>query len=81
MAYISQIAVGKATGILKKIYNAAAARHGSVASIIQVMSLDEHSAKASMQLYTTLKKSPNELEPACREMLATVVSNANGCYY
>ena len=56
-------------------------RAGGVANILRVMSCDARSLQGSMQFYVSLMKSPNALSPARREMLATVVSNANGCYY
>lgn len=81
MPYIQQIDKANASGDLKRIYDAANARTGRVSNIIKVMSLDVRSAQASMQLYGSLMKTANSLDPATREMLATVVSNANGCFY
>jgi len=81
MAFIDKIDVGSASGKLKKLYDAALARAGYVAEIIQVMSRDADVADASMRFYGTLMKSPNALSPARREMLAAVVSNVNDCYY
>ena len=75
MPYIDQIDEPQATGLLRRIYDAAIARAGRVANIIKVMSLDPRSAQGSMQFYTSLMKSPNALSPARREMLATVVSH------
>ena len=45
------------------------------------MSLDASALAGSMQLYLALMKKPNALAPAQREMIATVVSNVNDCYY
>jgi alkylhydroperoxidase family enzyme len=81
MAHIRQVAEADATGLLEKIYAAGRGRAGEVANIIKVMSLDAASAQASMDFYVSLMKRPNALEPARREMLATVVSNVNACYY
>jgi hypothetical protein len=81
MAFIRHITEDAAAGLLKRQYDAAKARAGKVANIIQVMSLDERSLHASMQFYIGLMKSPNALAAARREMLAAVVSNVNGCYY
>jgi alkylhydroperoxidase family enzyme len=81
VAYIKQIGEHEATGLIKKVYEAAIARAGGVARIIQVMSRHDRSAEASLHLYSSLMKSPNSLTAAQREMLATVVSNANACYY
>ncbi len=81
MAHVRQVSEGEATGVLKRIYDAAAGRTGGVANIIRVMSLDGRSTQASMQFYVSLMKSSNALDPARREMLAAVVSNINECYY
>jgi alkylhydroperoxidase family enzyme len=81
LAYIRQISERAANGMLKRIYAAAKSRAGKVANIIKVMSLDAATNQASMQFYVSLMKSSNPLDAASREMLATVVSNANGCFY
>ena len=81
MSYIRKVPLDEATGRLKQIYEAAIARSGSVGQIIQLMSLDDRSTALSMQFYVSLMKSPNALSPPQREMLATVVSNINDCYY
>lgn len=81
MAYIDQTEEDDADGIVAELYRAAQARAGYVANIIKVMSCDGRSLKGSMQFYVSLMKSPNALEPRRREMLATVVSNINDCYY
>lgn len=81
MSYIEPVPEDRASGVLKKVYDAAAARAGKVANIIKVMSRDARSTQASMQFYVSIMKAPNALEPARREMLATVVSNINACYY
>lgn len=81
MAYIRQIAADTARGPLQRVYAAAMERVGGIANIIRIMSLDGYVCQASMQMYTSLMKRDNALEPATREMLATVVSHANDCYY
>jgi hypothetical protein len=81
MAYIRQIAADEATGPIKAIYDAGRGRYGSVANIIKVMSLDARSTQASMGFYLGVMKGENALAPARREMLATVVSNVNDCFY
>lgn len=81
MAFIKKIPLDQATGRLKQIYDAGLARSGGVAQIIQVMSLDPRSCQGSMQFYVNLMKSDNALPARQREMLATVVSNINDCYY
>lgn len=81
MAYVRQVSESEATGLLKKVYDAARDRMGSVANVIKVMSADARATQASMQFYVRLMKTENSLDAARREMLATVVSNAAGCYY
>lgn len=81
MSYIKQIAVDSAEGPIRRIYDAAGKRAGGVANIIQVMSLDAAVCEASMGMYVTAVRSENVLDRATREMLATVVSNINDCYY
>ena len=81
MAYIRTIDVGEANGPIKQIYDDALARAGYVANIIKMMSLDAATCQASLMFYVSLMKSDNALDRAEREMLAAVVSNANGCFY
>lgn len=84
MAYINQISVDVAEGAdeaLKKVYQDSLERAGGVANIIRVMSQHGPTAEASMGFYVAAMKSENALSAARREMLATVVSNANDCFY
>jgi len=81
MPFIQQIEPDQATGRLKRIYDAAIKRAGYVAGIIKVMSQDPQSCEGSMVFYSSLMKAKNELSPTRREMLATVVSNVNDCFY
>ena len=81
MAYIKQIGDDEATGTLKRVYDAAMTRAGRIAGIIRIMSRDARTVQSSMQFYVSLMKADNALEPYRREMLATVVSNVNECYY
>ncbi len=81
MAFIRQVEPEQATGKLQRVYEAAVQRAGGIANIVRLMSLDADACQASMRLYTSLMKRDNSLHPAVREMLATVVSNVNDCYY
>ncbi len=81
MAFIKQVGDDEATGILRRVYDAARGRAGGVANIIRVMSRDGRSVQGSMQFYTSLMKTDNALSASRREMLAAVVSNINECYY
>ncbi len=81
MSYIRQVAEQEATGEIKRVYDGGIRRVGHVANIIKIMSLDAKVVNASMQFYVSMMKSQNALDAASREMLATVVSNVNDCYY
>ncbi len=67
--------------MLQQIYDSAEKRAGGVANIIRVMSQDAASCRAVLDLYGTVMKKQNALDNATKELLATVVSNVNDCYY
>jgi uncharacterized peroxidase-related enzyme len=73
--------VDEATGLLREEYDAAVARAGKVFNIVAAMSLNPETLRASMGLYRQVMFGPSELSRAERELLATVVSNANDCHY
>ncbi len=81
MAWIDQVDEQQATGLLEKIYADSKKRGGRVFNIIKVQSVNPPTLRASMGLYmqTTLAESP--VTRALREMIATVVSKTNECYY
>ena len=81
MAFLKSTTEAEAEGAVKRLYAAARSRAGYVANIIKIMSRDAASAEASIQLYVSLMKADNALSRARKEMLATVVSNINDCYY
>jgi len=81
MAWIKIIEPQEATGELKREYDAATERAGKVFNILKVQSLNPAALMASMQLYSTTMFGPSGLSRAEREMLATVVSWANHCFY
>ena len=81
MAWIETISPGDATGELKEEYDAAQARAGYVAHILRVQSLNPAALKASMELYKATMFGASGLTRAEREMLATVVSQINECFY
>ena len=82
MAWIELIAPEKATGLLKHLYAAAIKRVGRVYNVIQLQSRRPAVLRASTQLYVEVMHSPDSpLSRAQREMIATVVSRANECFY
>ena len=84
MAYIRQITNDEAkseNGLLARIYEAAVRRAGKVFGILRVQSLNPPVLQASMQMYQATMFGPSPLSRMQREMLATVTSRANDCYY
>jgi alkylhydroperoxidase family enzyme len=70
-----------AEGILKEEYDAAVERAGKVFNIVRSMSLSPETLRASLELYKAIMFGPSELSRQDRELLATVVSATNECYY
>jgi len=81
MSWIETIQPEKATGELKIEYDQAIKRAGKVFNILKVQSLNPESLHACMHLYLATMYGPSGLSRAEREMLATVVSRANQCFY
>lgn len=81
MAWIEQIPVEEATGLLKEQFDEAMGRAGRVWNIIHVMSQNPEAMSASMGLYGTLMHGDSPLSRQQREMLATVVSSQLACVY
>lgn len=82
MAWINTIAPDAATGLLRKLYDEAVKRAGKVFNVIRLQSLRPHTLRASTQLYTeVMKSSRSPLSRRQREMIATVVSRTNDCFY
>jgi len=81
MAYIEMIEPEEASGALKTEYETAIKRAGRVFNILKVQSLNADTLRASMQLYLATMHRPSGLSRAERELLATVVSQVNNCFY
>lgn len=81
MAWIQVIDEHEARGALREIYDDLIKRRGKVANIMKVQSLNPLSIKTHLELYLHLLFSPNSLSRREREMIAVVVSAANGCQY
>ena len=81
MAYIDTIEIEDAEGIVKQEYDKGVQRSGRVFNILKIMSLSPAALKESMRMYLAIMYSESELSRAQREMLATVVSQVNHCYY
>lgn len=82
MAWIRLIDPEEAGGLLKTLYEAARERAGKVYQVIRLQSRKPRVLRASTRLYTELMHAPDgRLTRAQREMIATVVSSVNECFY
>jgi alkylhydroperoxidase family enzyme len=81
VAWIKTIPLEQAKGALRREYEAAIQRAGRVWNIVKLMSLNPRTLRASMGVYLSAMHGPSPLTRAQREMLAVVVSKANGCHY
>jgi uncharacterized peroxidase-related enzyme len=81
MSWIETIQPDEATGELKIEYEQAIKRAGKVFNILKVQSLNPETLRASMHLYLATMYGRSGLSRPEREMLATVVSRANDCFY
>jgi uncharacterized peroxidase-related enzyme len=81
MANIKVIPYDQATGKLKDIYEELIEKRGKLADVHTIQSLNPDTIIAHMELYMTIMFSHSPLTRAQREMIAVVVSAANGCTY
>ena len=81
MAWIDLVSVEEARGLLRRQYDEAIRRAGRVWHIVSAMSPNPRLLRASMALYQGVMKGPSPLDRGRRELLAVVVSAANGCVY
>lgn len=81
MAFIRTVSNEEATGLLKRIFDDAISRAGRIYNVVRLMSIRPKTLQASMGLYQVLMHGPSQLSRAQREMIATVVSRENHCYY
>jgi uncharacterized peroxidase-related enzyme len=81
MAWIKTIDPLEASGELKDEYDKAVKRAGKVFNILKIQSLNPGTLRASTDLYLAAMHGPSGLTRAEREMLGTVVSWANHCFY
>ncbi len=82
MAWINTVSPDDASGLLRRLYEAAIRRSGKVFNIIRLQSLRPEVLRTSTQLYLEVMHSAKSpLSRAQREMIATAVSRANACEY
>lgn len=81
MARIRVIEHEEATGRLLDIYNNLVSTRGKLADVHKIQSLRPESIVKHMELYLEIMFSKSDLSRAEREMMAVIVSVANGCEY
>lgn len=81
MAWIKTVDVDEATGALRRLYDEAKRRAGKVFQIVRVQSVNPGVLRGGMGLYGAIMHAQSPLSRASREMIATVVSRVNDCYY
>ncbi len=81
MANIKQVDVDAAEGELGRLYLEARRRAGRVWNIVKIMGLRPHQLEASMAMYRAIMFGESGLTRAERELLATVTSSENACFY
>jgi len=81
MAHIKIIQPEEATGKLKEEYEEAMRRAGYIANILRIQSLNSDSLHQSTEMYKSIMFGPSGVSRMEREMLATVVSQINHCFY
>ena len=81
MPHLDLIDPDDETGLVAEEYAAAVERAGKIFNIVRSMSLSPESLRASMRLYKATMFGPSGMTRQERELLATVVSATNECYY
>jgi alkylhydroperoxidase family enzyme len=79
--HIRLIDVDEADGLLKDEYDAAVDRAGKVFAILKAMSRNPRVLRASIELYREIMFGESGLSRRERELLATVTSSEQSCYY
>ncbi len=82
MPWIKIVEPQDAVGMLKTVYDNAIRRAGKVFHILSIQSRRPKALHHSTQLYMEMMRSAEgALTRPQREMIATVVSQVNGCHY
>lgn len=81
MPWIRAVPIGEAQGILLREYEAAIKRAGKAFNVVSVQSVRPRLMRASLALYQALMIEEGALPRWQKELLAVVVSRANGCHY
>ncbi len=81
MSWIEEIGMDEAEGDLKDIYEDIKGARGKLSNIMKVQSLNPGAMEAHMELYLSVMFKDSTLRREEGEMIAVIVSAANGCEY
>ncbi len=81
MARIKVVEYEEADGLLKNVYDDLIQKRGQLSEVLKIQSLHAASIQSHTQLYMDVMFAQSPLSRAEREMIAVVVSVANGCLY
>lgn len=81
MAWIKVVSEKEAQGELAETYKCIAGSRGKVADIMRVQSLNPAAMRAHLDLYLAVMFGSSGISREERELIAVVVSAANGCAY
>lgn len=81
MPHIHQVSDDEADGPVRRELDKAVKRAGRVWNIVRIMTPNAEALRTSMSFYSALMHGDSPLSRAQRELLAVVVSRANGCHY
>jgi uncharacterized peroxidase-related enzyme len=81
MAWVQTVSEGAAGDGLRELYQRARERAGFIPNIARVQSLRPETAQRGFDLYCQLMDDASGLSRRERVLIATVVSQVNGCWY
>jgi len=81
MAWIHQVEIDDAKGVLDRMYQDSIRRTGRVWNIRRLLSVNPKQMRAFGMIYTSVMGDDSALTPRVRELLAIVTSHVNECHY
>jgi alkylhydroperoxidase family enzyme len=81
MAWVQMVCEQAATGTLGELYQRTRERAGRVPNIARLQSLRPETASCGFDLYCQIMDAPTGISRRERVLIATIVSQVNGCWY
>ena len=81
MAWVQTVSESQASPTLQVVYARAQARAGRLPNIARVQSLRPDTMARGFDLYCQIMDAPGGISKRDRVLIATVVSQVNGCHY